>query len=107
MVYILDTINFRWYLVFCFRIQAQAIILLAGNDSSVAQSKTTPMTQAQTPIPQSCSINVFVGNNYCTMLPLSGLPNHLSVTSHVSLQPGGGSSGTNELTAATHRSFSI
>ncbi|XWS50852.1 hypothetical protein CRYUN_Cryun12cG0125200 [Craigia yunnanensis] len=80
---------------------AQAIMLLAGNGSSAAQSKTTLMTQAQTPIPQPCTADAFVGNNCFTMSPLSGLPSHLSVTSHVSLQPGGGSSGTNELTTTT------
>ncbi|XWS60838.1 hypothetical protein CRYUN_Cryun07bG0071600 [Craigia yunnanensis] len=81
--------------------KAQAIMLLARNGSSAAQSKTALMTQAQTPIPQPCSTDAFFGNNCSTMFPLSGLPSHLSVTSHISLQPGGGSSGTNELTVAT------
>ncbi|XWS48232.1 hypothetical protein CRYUN_Cryun13aG0056700 [Craigia yunnanensis] len=81
--------------------KAQAIMLLAGNGSSAAQNKMAPMTQAQTPVPRSCSADAFVGNNCCTMSPLSGLPSHLSVTSHFSLQPGGGSSGTNDLTATT------
>ncbi|TYH41426.1 hypothetical protein E1A91_D12G306600v1 [Gossypium mustelinum] len=70
--------------------KAQAIMLLAGNGSSATQSKTAPVTQPQTHIPRPC-----------TLSPFSGLPNHLSATSHVSLQPVAGSSGTNELTAAT------
>ncbi|XVF53765.1 hypothetical protein PTKIN_Ptkin05aG0125000 [Pterospermum kingtungense] len=81
--------------------KAQAIMLLAGNGSSAAQSKTAPMTQAQTPIPQACTADAFVGNNCRTMSPLSGLPSHLSSTSHVSLQPGAGSCGINKLTAST------
>ncbi|XWS37559.1 hypothetical protein CRYUN_Cryun19dG0053900 [Craigia yunnanensis] len=98
---IIGTTNLRRYLVLCFHIQAQAIMLLAGNGSSAAESKTASMTQVQTPSPLPCTADAFVGNNCRTMSPLSGLPSHLSVTSHVSLQPAGGSSGTNELTAAT------
>ncbi|XVF09427.1 hypothetical protein REPUB_Repub07fG0092000 [Reevesia pubescens] len=81
--------------------KAQAIMLLAGNGSSAAQSKMGPMTQAQTPIQQPCTADAFVGNNCSTMSSLSGLPSPLSVITHVSLQPGGGSSGTNELTSGT------
>ncbi|KAL4282038.1 hypothetical protein GQ457_03G012580 [Hibiscus cannabinus] len=80
--------------------KAQAIMLLAGNGSSTSQSKTAPMTQAKTPVPRPSS-DAFVGNNCCTTVPSSSLPSHISVTSHVRLQPGGGSSGSNELTAAT------
>ncbi|WRX17753.1 Tify domain - like 5 [Theobroma cacao] len=81
--------------------KAQAIMLLAGNGSSAAQSKSTPMTQAQAPMPRPCAADGFVGNNSSTMSPCSGFPGPISVTSHVSLQPGEGSSGTNDLTAAT------
>ncbi|XP_021291998.1 protein TIFY 6B isoform X2 [Herrania umbratica] len=81
--------------------KAQAIMLLAGNGSSAAQSKSTPMTQAQAPMPRPCTADGFVGNNSSTMSPCSGFPGPISVTSYVSLQPGGGSSGTNDLTAAT------
>ncbi|XVE58885.1 hypothetical protein DITRI_Ditri04bG0204900 [Diplodiscus trichospermus] len=81
--------------------KAQAIMLLAGNGSSAAQSKTAPVTQAQTSTSQPCSAHALVGNNCCTISPMPGLPSHLSVTSHISSQTGGGSSGTNELAAAT------
>lgn len=56
-------------------------MLLAGNGGSAAQSKIAPTTQAQTPIPQACTADAFVGNNCCTMPSLS--------------------IGTNKLTAAT------
>lgn len=105
LIYTIDTINFRWdsfrFLVPCFHIQAQAIMLLAGNGSSAAQSKSTPVTQAQAPMPRPCAADGFVGNNSSTMSPCSGFPGPISVTSHVSLQPGEGSSGTNDLTAVT------
>ncbi|EOY21399.1 Jasmonate-zim-domain protein 3, putative isoform 5, partial [Theobroma cacao] len=81
--------------------KAQAIMLLAGNGSSAAQSKSTPVTQAQAPMPRPCAADGFVGNNSSTMSPCSGFPGPISVTSHVSLQPGEGSSGTNDLTAVT------
>ncbi|KAE8676146.1 hypothetical protein F3Y22_tig00111621pilonHSYRG00077 [Hibiscus syriacus] len=81
--------------------KAQAIMLLAGNGSSAAQTKTALRTQAQTSVSRPSTSDAFVGNNRCTMAPLSSLPCHISVTSHVSLQPDGGSSGSNELTAAT------
>ncbi|KAE8719757.1 Jasmonate-zim-domain protein 3, putative isoform 2 [Hibiscus syriacus] len=54
--------------------KAQDIMLLAGNGSSAAQSKTTLKTQAQTSVPRPSTSDAF---------------------------PGGGSSGSNELTAAT------
>ncbi|XP_022725975.1 protein TIFY 6B isoform X2 [Durio zibethinus] len=81
--------------------KAQAIMLLAGNGSSAVHSKTVPVTQPQTSIPRPCSADALAGNNGCTVAPFSGLPSHLSVSSHVVLQPGGGSSGTNEVTATT------
>ncbi|OMO69884.1 Tify [Corchorus olitorius] len=81
--------------------KAQAIMLLAGNGSSAAQTKAAPVAQAQAAIRQPCTTDGIVGNNGYTMSTCSGLPGHVSITSRVCLQPGGGSSGTNELTAAT------
>ncbi|GMJ06635.1 JASMONATE-INSENSITIVE 3, jasmonate-zim-domain protein 3 [Hibiscus trionum] len=81
--------------------KAQAIMLLAGDGSSAAQSKTVPMTQARTHISRPCTADVFFGNSSGTVSPFSAPPSHLSVTSHVSLQPGGRSSSSNDLTAAT------
>ncbi|KAE8662251.1 Jasmonate-zim-domain protein 3, putative isoform 2 [Hibiscus syriacus] len=80
--------------------KAQAIMLLAENGSSAAQSKTAPMTRAQTHVSQPCTTDVFFGNSSRNVSPFSGPPSHLSVTSHVSLKPGGRSSSTNDLTAA-------
>ncbi|KAE8709655.1 Jasmonate-zim-domain protein 3, putative isoform 2 [Hibiscus syriacus] len=80
--------------------KAQAIMLLAGNGSSAAQSKTAPMTQALTHVSRPCTADAFSGNSSRTVSPFSGPPSHLSVTSHVNLNPGGRSSSTNDLTAA-------
>ncbi|GMI99498.1 JASMONATE-INSENSITIVE 3, jasmonate-zim-domain protein 3 [Hibiscus trionum] len=80
--------------------KAQAIMLLAENGSAT-QSKTAPMTQARTHISRLSTADAFFRNSSRTMPPFSGLPSHLSGTSHVSLQPGEASSSTNEVTAAT------
>ncbi|KAK8599601.1 hypothetical protein V6N13_077516 [Hibiscus sabdariffa] len=80
--------------------KAQAIMLLAGDGSSAAQSKTAPMTQARTHISRPRTADAFFGNSSSTVSPFSGPPSHLSVTSHVSLRPGGRSSSTSDLTAA-------
>ncbi|KAE8712489.1 Jasmonate-zim-domain protein 3, putative isoform 2 [Hibiscus syriacus] len=80
--------------------KAQAIMLLAGDGSSTAQSKTASMTQAQTHVSRPCTADSFFRNSSRTVSPYLGPPSHLSVTSNVSLNPGGRTSSTNNLTAA-------
>jgi jasmonate ZIM domain-containing protein len=86
--------QWRWNVVIIFiifnfiydslSIQAQAIMLLAGNGgSSGTQNKpiSTPQAQAQAPIPGPPVGDIFVGNKINTTAPSSGMPSPISVTS--------------------------
>lgn len=76
-------------------IQAQAIMLLAGNGSSPTHNKPAPMAQVQAPLPRPAVSEGFVKNwshitSSCSGIP--SLPNVLSGTSHSGPQCGGRSS---------------
>lgn len=60
--------------------KAQAIMLLAGNGSSVTHKMLSPV-QVQTPIPRPCAGDGYVGNKTNSTSPCSGLPSPITVTS--------------------------
>ncbi|CAL9031727.1 unnamed protein product [Prunus brigantina] len=77
--------------------KAQAIMLLAGNGPSPTHCKAPTIAQVPAPIPRpSPGDGVFRNQAHITST-ISGLPSHLSVTSHASSHSGGAFSGTNEL----------
>lgn len=81
----------------CFYIQAQAIMLLAGNGSTANQNKPVPpTTQGQASVPRPSGGEGFVRNNLHTS-PCSRLQSPISVTSHVGSRPAGLPSCTNEI----------
>ncbi|ONI09383.1 hypothetical protein PRUPE_5G235300 [Prunus persica] len=77
--------------------KAQAIMLLAGNGPSPTHCKAPTIAQVPAPIPRpSPGDGVFRNQAHITST-ISGLPSHLSVTSHASSHSGGAFSSTNEL----------
>lgn len=89
----------------CFSIQAQAIMLLAGNGSSATQNKplptalptSIPTAQVPTSIHRPSIGDGYVRNNSHTTSPCSGLSSPISVTSHVVSQSAVGPSCSNDL----------
>lgn len=69
-------------------IQAQAIMLLAGNGSSVPPNATLPIAQVHRPIPRPCTADGYTRNKNFPTSSCSGLPSPISISS----------SSTNELT---------
>ncbi|KAF2309116.1 hypothetical protein GH714_000611 [Hevea brasiliensis] len=61
--------------------KAQAIMLLAGNGSSVTQNKTVSPAQVQTPIRRPSAGDDLVGNKIHSASPCSGLPSPISISS--------------------------
>ncbi|KAJ9141562.1 hypothetical protein P3X46_032085 [Hevea brasiliensis] len=61
--------------------KAQAIMLLAGNGSSVTQNKTVSPAQVQAPIRRPSAGDDLVGNKIHSASPCSGLPSPISISS--------------------------
>ncbi|KAF2309128.1 hypothetical protein GH714_000715 [Hevea brasiliensis] len=61
--------------------KAQAIMLLAGNGSSVTQNKTVSPAQVQAPIRRPSVGDDLVGNKIHSASPCSGLPSPISISS--------------------------
>ncbi|XP_044477461.1 protein TIFY 6B isoform X2 [Mangifera indica] len=78
--------------------KAQAIVLLAGNGSSLTDNKTLPAAQVQTCVLGPSVGDGYKGENSHITLPCPGLPGTISMTSHVSSESGGGPSYTKEIT---------
>ncbi|XP_031265196.1 protein TIFY 6B isoform X2 [Pistacia vera] len=78
--------------------KAQAIMLLAGNGSSLTNNKTLPAAQMQTSILGPSVGDGYIGKNSHITSPCPGLPGTISMTSHVASESGGGPSYTKEIT---------
>ncbi|KAF5450347.1 hypothetical protein F2P56_030706 [Juglans regia] len=79
--------------------KAQAIMLLAGNVSSVALNNAHPKAQVQAPTSKLAAGDVPVNQPINTQ-PCSGLSSPISVSSHTGAQSGSGSTSNDELMAA-------
>ncbi|XP_041011920.1 protein TIFY 6B-like isoform X3 [Juglans microcarpa x Juglans regia] len=79
--------------------KAQAIMLLAGNVSSVALNNAHPKDQVQAPTSKLAAGDVPVNQPINTQ-PCSGLSSPISVSSHTGAQSGSGSTSNDELMAA-------
>ena len=90
-------VGFCLMLLLC--IQAQAIMLLAGNVPPVSPNTTLPASQGQGPIIMPSGGDGFMGNQAHTSQPGSGLPTLISASSNVGSQPGGGPNSIDELMA--------
>ncbi|XP_031271729.1 protein TIFY 6B-like isoform X3 [Pistacia vera] len=76
--------------------KAQAIMLLAGNGTSVAPTVPQPKVQAQAPSSKPAAVDAVIVNHTINTPPGSGLSSPLSVSSHTGAQSGSGSNNTEE-----------
>ncbi|KAJ0037925.1 hypothetical protein Pint_22368 [Pistacia integerrima] len=76
--------------------KAQAIMLLAGNGTSVAPTVAQPKVQAQAPSSKPAAVDAVIVNHTINTPPGSGLSSPLSVSSHTGAQSGSGSNNTEE-----------
>ena len=76
--------------------KAQAIMLLAGNGTSVAPTVAQPKVQAQAPTSKAAAVDAVIVNQTINTPSGSGLSSPLSVSSHTGAQSGSGSSNTEE-----------
>ncbi|KAG2708341.1 hypothetical protein I3760_05G187600 [Carya illinoinensis] len=79
--------------------KAQAIMLLAGNVSSLSLNNAHPKAQVQAPTSKLAAGDVPVNQPINTQ-PCSGLSSPISVSSHTGTQSGSGSTSNDELMAA-------
>lgn len=84
------------YSLVCFFIQVNAIMLLAGNESSPTANKQLSMAQEQAPKSTSRTDD-FIMNFSNLTSPFTAVPSSLSPTPHSGSQCGGGSTCVNEL----------
>ncbi|KAE8729174.1 Jasmonate-zim-domain protein 3, putative isoform 3 [Hibiscus syriacus] len=76
--------------------KAQAIMLLAGNGSSMASNTTQEKAQLQTRFSKTVQFETVPANQLNTQ-PSSGIPSPLSISSHSGVQSRSGSTSTDEL----------
>lgn len=81
-------------------IQAQAIMLLAGNGSPISSNIAQPKVQLQATSPKPAAADVSPVKQPITTPPGSRLSSPLSASSHSGTQSGSGSTGTEEIVAA-------
>ncbi|KAE8682007.1 Jasmonate-zim-domain protein 3, putative isoform 3 [Hibiscus syriacus] len=77
--------------------KAQAIMLLAGNGSSMASNTTQQKAQLQTLISKTVQFETVPANQLMNTQLCSGIPSPLSVSSHTGVQSRSGSINTDEL----------
>lgn len=80
-------------------VQAQAIMQLAGNGSSVTANAAIPRAQVPASVPKHAVQDGTNGNQSQASSPCSGLSSPISVTSHAGAHSGGTSSNTDDLMA--------
>ncbi|XP_022726970.1 protein TIFY 6B-like isoform X2 [Durio zibethinus] len=77
--------------------KARAIMLLAGNGSSMASNVAHPKVQVQTPISKPVQVNSVPANQLINIQLTSGISSPLSVSSHAGAQSWSGSTSTDKL----------
>ncbi|KAL5827897.1 hypothetical protein ACOSQ3_019748 [Xanthoceras sorbifolium] len=77
--------------------KAQAIMLLAGNGSSIAPIAAQPKVQVQAPSLKPGAVGGVMVNQPVNAPPCTGLPSPISVSSHTGAQSGSGSTSTEEV----------
>lgn len=80
--------------------QAQAIMLLAGNGSSIAPTMAQPKVQVQAPSSKPTTVDGVTGNQPVSTPPGTGRSSPISVSSHTGTQSASGSTSTEEPMAA-------
>ncbi|XP_012440543.1 protein TIFY 6B isoform X1 [Gossypium raimondii] len=78
--------------------KAQAIMLLAGNGSSLTSNVAHPNVQVQAPISKPLQFETLPTNHFTNAQLCSGIPSPLSVSSHTGVQSRSGSTSTDEKT---------
>lgn len=86
--------------------QAQAIMFLAGNGSSMA-SNVHQRSQFQPPSTKVAANDAVIVNHTMSMLPTSGLSSPMSVSSHTGAQSGSGSTSNNDMLHAKTTGVSV
>ncbi|KAK0573058.1 hypothetical protein LWI29_002404 [Acer saccharum] len=77
--------------------KAQAIMLLAGNGSSIALNAAQPKVQVQAPSSKPAAVNGVTVNQPVNAPPCTGLPSPMSISSHTGTHSGSGSTSTEEM----------
>ncbi|TXG57185.1 hypothetical protein EZV62_018498 [Acer yangbiense] len=77
--------------------KAQAIMLLAGNGSSIAPNAAQPKVQVQAPSSKPAAVNGVTVNQPVNAPPCTGLPSPMSISSNTGTHSGSGSTSTEEM----------
>ncbi|KAK2635416.1 hypothetical protein Ddye_030208 [Dipteronia dyeriana] len=77
--------------------KAQAIMLLAGNGSSISPNAAQTKVQVQAPSSKPAAVNSVTVNQPVNAPPCTGLPSPISISSHTGTHSGSGSTSTEEM----------